>query len=107
MSDTVMIPAEAKSFSRKYLWPTPTGVICWISAMAVGKFLGQRAFLNTHVIFELSIIAALLASVVYSMRLSGKGRSLAPRWVFFLNLAFGPLILAFICAASILSLFSN
>ncbi len=64
--------------------------------MAVGKFLGQQAFIATHVIFEIGIVVSLLASLVYAIRLSGRGRSLAPRWVFFVNLAFGPLILGII-----------
>jgi hypothetical protein len=91
-----------------YLWPTPTGLISWITALAVAKFFGQQAFIATHVLFEIGIVVSLLASFFYAIRLSGRGRSLAPRWVFFVNLAFGPLIFGIIvCVALYTSITSK
>ena len=94
---------EATPFSLRYLWPAPTGFILWLSALAVAKVFGHQAFIATHALFEVGIVISLLASVIYSIRLSGSGRSIAPRWVFFANLAFGPLILTVIACVALYS----
>jgi hypothetical protein len=108
MSDQASPSRDTADVRLRYLWPTPTGLISWLSALAVAKFLGQQAFIATHVLFEIGIVVSLLASVVCAIRLSGGGRSLAPRWVFFVNLAFGPLIFGIIvCVALYTSITSK
>ena len=108
MTDTASKRQESAQISLRYLWPTTTGLVLWLSALAVAKFLGQQAFIATHAIFESGIVVALLASVVYAIRLSGRGRSLAPRWLFFVNLAFGPMIFGIIvCVALYTSITSR
>lgn len=94
MNDSAAAKRQANSFDRKYLWPTPVGFIFWISGILVEKLLGERAFLTTHGYFEIAIMISLIASVVYSIRLGGKGRSLAPRWVFYLNALYFPILVA-------------
>jgi hypothetical protein len=77
----------------RYLLPAPTGLILLLAGLAIVK-RDHRVFLAVHGWFEIGIVASFLASVVYAIRLSGKGRELAPRWVFFLNLAFALVMLA-------------
>ena len=82
-----------RSYERKYLWPTPVGLLLWVGCIIVPGFLGDRAFLATHGYFEIGVMISLIASVVYAVRLGGKGKGTAPRWVFYLNFLFLPLVL--------------
>jgi hypothetical protein len=95
MEKTDQIHGHLLSGTLSYGWPAPLGLSLILAGYGVAHFFGQRAFHNTHFWFEIGIITSMLASVVYTIRLSGKGRKLAPRWVFVLNLCFGPLIFGF------------
>ena len=103
MTEPVSAREETAQVSLRYLWPMPTGLILWLGTLAVAKFLGQQAFFATHMLFEIGIMVSLFCSVVYSIRLSGSGRSLAPRWVFLVNLFYGPLIFGFIACFALYS----
>ncbi|MBK1884333.1 hypothetical protein JIN85_18085 [Luteolibacter pohnpeiensis] len=107
MNDLIPTHRAAKAFNRKYLWPTPLGIACWLGAVGTAKIWGLRVFLNTHFFFEMGIMVALLTSVIYAVRLAGKGRSLAPRWVFYLNLLFGPLVFTVQIVADLVSSLSG
>ncbi|QQL44123.1 hypothetical protein [Sulfuriroseicoccus oceanibius] len=87
-------PENPKKSWVKYAWPAPLGWACYLGVWAVIHFGGMRAFMATHVFFEVGLVLALIASVHYSIKLAFDGRATAPRWVFFVNLSFGPLIIA-------------
>jgi hypothetical protein len=86
MSDPPHSRQVVKAGWAKYLWPTPMVVILYIGVLAV-IIHGRKLFFATHVFFEIGIMVSLVASVCYAIRLRGKSNPLAPRWVFFLNLA--------------------
>ena len=94
---------DSASRTLRYLWPTPTGLVLILTGYLVFQVLGQRAFLNTHFFLEIGVMITMFASVMYAIRLSGKGRRLAPRWVFYVNLCFGPLIFGYFLIAGILT----
>lgn len=86
-----------------YIWPTPLGIIFWITGLVAAKFFDPQVFRYSHALFEFGIVVALFASIACAIRLSGTERSLAPRWVFFLNLAFVPLIFGLMTISAIIS----
>lgn len=93
MSEHEEIRERVRSLGWKHLWPTPVGLLSWGAAIFVARVFGQRAFLLTHGYFEIGILIALVASVICSVNLIGKGRGNAPRWVLGLNLLFAPIII--------------
>ena len=93
MNEPTAIDQNAGSFNWKYLLPTLIGVVCQVSGLLVAQLGGDRAFLNTHGYFEIGFMLSFAASVVYAFRLGGKGRNLAPQWVYYLNLLYVPLVL--------------
>jgi len=56
--------------------------------------MGREFFWATHFIFEIGIMVCMFASVIYTIRLWRRTATDLPRWVFFLNLFFGPLFFA-------------
>ena len=91
----------------RYLWPAPMGLALFLIGLAIAKFGSHRAFLNVHFWLEIGIVVSMFASVIYSIRLSGKGRSLAPRWVRNLNAVFGLSLLGWSAVPGIIGLFSS
>jgi hypothetical protein len=83
----------AKAEIIRYAWPTPLGFLMILAGYGVFYFVGERAFLVTHVWFELAAIIPMVASFIYAFRLGRRWRSPIFRWVFVLNLCFGPLLL--------------
>ncbi len=100
-NDPTNCSAPKKPLGLRYLWPTPTSLLLWLAGMGIARFLGQRAFFAVHALFEIGILIALFASVIYSIRLSGKG---SPRWILILNLASGPLIFGILLVCGVVSL---
>ncbi|MBB5353140.1 hypothetical protein HNR46_003393 [Haloferula luteola] len=98
---------SAFSFQRFTGRFPPLGLTLTLTGYGIAEFLGRRAFLNTHAVLEIGIIVSLLASVVYTIRLAGKGRVLASRWVFLLNLCFGPLIFGFFIVSGMTSILTG
>ncbi|MBB5354026.1 hypothetical protein HNR46_004298 [Haloferula luteola] len=101
------VPEYRRAGSFRYAWPAPLGLTLILTGYGVAEFLGHRAFLKTHAVIEFGIVVSLLASVVYAIRLAGKGRVLAPRWVFLLNLCFGPLIFGFLIVSGLTSILTG
>lgn len=86
-------PAESRLRICKHVWPLPVALALF-ALMGLARLMGEDVFLATHFIFEIGITVCMLASVVYTVRLWRIGTNGIPRWVFFLNLFFGPLIFA-------------
>jgi hypothetical protein len=74
----------------KHAWPLPLSLLLFAS-VCVARTMGRDVFYSTHFIFEIGIAICMFASVIYTMRLWRRTSTDIPRWVFFLNLFFGPL----------------
>lgn len=107
MENATQPQPRASSGVLRYGWPAPTGLALILSGYCVHHFLGKWAFLSSHFWFEIGLIISLLASVVYAIRLGGKGRTLAPRWVWVINLCFGPLIIGFTIISGLISILTG
>jgi hypothetical protein len=75
------------------VWPLPVAVLLFVLAL-IARSVGREFFWSTHFIFEIGIMVCMFASVIYTMRLWRRTATDLPRWVFFLNLLFGPLFFA-------------
>ena len=98
---------QAETCVFRYLWPTPTGLLLILIGYGVIQLFGYAGFLRVHFPLELGVMFCMFTAVVYAIRLAGRGRHLAPRWVFFVNFCFVSLSVCFILVAGILSYFSS
>lgn len=101
------IGQQTQTSAFRYLWPTPTGLLLILIGYSVIKLFGIKGFLHVHLPLELGVMFCMFNAVAYVIRLAGRGRHLAPRWVFFVNLCFVSLSVCFILIAGILSYLSS
>ena len=107
MEKTDQIQRFDPSAILRYGWPAPVGVTLILAGYGIARLLGNRAFLNTHFWLEIGVIVSMLVSVVYAIRLGSKGTNLAPRWVFVLNLCYGPLIFGYFIVSGLISILTD
>ena len=97
----------SKSRNSKYLWPTPVGILLYSVAVVAAKWFGYEVFLAVHLPLEVGMVVAAGASVLYSIRLLGRERGQAPRWILIVNLMFGPLLISLLLIVAAISVFRS
>jgi len=77
----------------RYWWPP----VVWVGALAAGcvtASVSRKAFMNTHGYFEIATVIALMAAVVYAIRLRPFRKDRSFRIPFFANLGIVILVAA-------------
>ena len=83
--------------SLRYTWPVYLGVILVTIRFAMLVIYDTPGSPDGYFLVELGVVVTILISVIYSIRFLSNRANDMPRWVFAINLVYGPLL---VCSAA-------